>query len=296
MQISVVKPDESNIQKLQEIISYVYRAYGVQSVEAYIVKDDGELGFVFYGDEMNMYVNNKKDGLEFTAFQLDEDERLTYVGNTEYRIFFEPNGSMQVVDAEGREMYIFVNKLIEGLEADFNSYLCFRQYSQEHDTAVELQYAQNLCLDKKDTSVYVKEVENVFIDPRWTTRGGNKPGIVTGGKKYFCRVDCRAIDIVDGSTEEHSAYLPIRYISNSGGYYTMGHLATKYNYDEIAEMIKNIGLLPQIPHKLVEIYREVEPGFRKLQWIVRETCDIRNQAENDKGIVLQIKLDEIDKN
>ena len=100
MQISVVKPDESNIQKLQEIISYVYRAYGVQSVEAYIVKDDGELGFVFYGDEMNMYVNNKKDGLEFTAFQLDEDERLTYVGNTEYRIFFEPNGSMQVVAAK----------------------------------------------------------------------------------------------------------------------------------------------------------------------------------------------------
>ena len=50
MQISVVKPDENNIQKLKEIISYVFSAYGVQSVEAYIVKDDGELGFLFLAD------------------------------------------------------------------------------------------------------------------------------------------------------------------------------------------------------------------------------------------------------
>ena len=89
MQISVVKPDGENIQKFKEIMQYVYNAYGVQSVEAYIIKEDGELGFLFYGSEMNMYVNNKKSGIEFIAFQLDENGNMVYYGDQEFRIKFD---------------------------------------------------------------------------------------------------------------------------------------------------------------------------------------------------------------
>ena len=36
--------------------------------------------------------------------------------------------------------------------------------------------------------------------------------------------------------------------------------------------------------------------LRKLQWIIRDTMEERMKDENEKGIVLQLKLDEDDKN
>ena len=294
MQIRVVKPNDENIQKLKDVMQYVYNAYGVEAVEAYIINEDGETGFLFYGSEMNMYLNNKKDGIEFVAFRLDENGNLIYYGDKEIRISFEEDGLL-AWDPEGRESYLFVSRLLEGLEADFNSYLCYRQYNKDTDTTCELQYAQNLDLEKHDTTVYTKEVENVFIDPRWTTKGGCKVGLVTGGKKYFSRVDCRAIDIIDGSVDEHSAYLPIRYVGSNGGYYTLGHLSKRYSYDELAELISSLGFLPYVPSRLINIYKGQDVGLRKLQWIIRETMDERSKENNEKGMVFQLKLDD-DKN
>lgn len=295
MQISVIKPDGENIQKFKDIMQYVYSAYGVQSVEAYIIKEDGELGFLFYGSEMNMYVNNKKSGIEFIAFQLDENGNMIYYGDQEYRIKFDGTG-LVAWDAKGNESYLCVSRLLEGLEADFNSYLCYRQYNQDTDTSCELQYAQSLNLDKHDTSIYTREVENIFIDPRWTTKGGCKPGLVTGGKKYFARVDCRGIDIFDGEVDEHSAYLPIRYVGNNGGYYTLGHLSKRYSFDEIKDLLNELGFISYVPERLLEIYKGTDPMLRKLQWIIRDTMEERMKDENEKGIVLQLKLDEDDKN
>ena len=36
--------------------------------------------------------------------------------------------------------------------------------------------------------------------------------------------------------------------------------------------------------------------LRKLQWIIRDTTEERMKDNNEKGIVLQLKLDEDDKN
>ena len=36
--------------------------------------------------------------------------------------------------------------------------------------------------------------------------------------------------------------------------------------------------------------------LRKLQWIIRDTTEERMKDKNEKGIVLQLKLDEEDKN
>ena len=295
MQISVLKPDDENLKKLKDIMQYVYNAYGVQSVEAYIVKEDGEIGFLFYGDERNMYVNNKKEGIEFIAFQLDANGNMSYYGDQEYRIKFDGTG-FSAWDAKGNESYLFVSELIDGVEADFNSYLCYRQYNNETDTACELQYAQNLALDRNDTFVYTKEVENIFIDPRWTKKGGCKPGFVSGGKKYFCRVTCNAIDIMDGSVDEHSAYLPIRYVGDNGCYYTLGQLSRKYSYDEIKELISDLGFKSYVPDRLVEIYKGTDVKLRKLQWIISDTMDERAKDKDEKKIVLQLKLNDDDKN
>ena len=45
MQISVLKPNDENVKRLQGVIDYVYRAYDMNAVECYIVKDDGEIKF-----------------------------------------------------------------------------------------------------------------------------------------------------------------------------------------------------------------------------------------------------------
>ena len=44
MQISVVKPTEDIINKLQDVMDIVYQVYGIELVNAYAVKDDGEFG------------------------------------------------------------------------------------------------------------------------------------------------------------------------------------------------------------------------------------------------------------
>lgn len=298
MQISVIKPDEDNIQKLKDVISYVYQVYGVQTIEAYIIKDDGEIGFVFYGDDMNMYISNKESGLEFKAFHLDEEGKLKYYGVGDYRIFFNGD-TMDVLDRDNKQMSLYVTRLSEGLEdaTSFNSYLNFWQYDSNSDVSCSIQYAQKLKLDgNKETNVYTNEVENVFIDPRYSVKGGITKGLVANGKKYYSRVTCTAIDISDFETEESSKYLPIRYISQGNRYYTLGSLSAKYDYSEIADVIKSYGFRSDIPGLLLDIYRETDSDFRKLLWIIREVESERIKKENDKGMVFKIDLNDTDKN
>lgn len=298
MQISVLKPDDESIQKLQEVINYVYEVYKLENVEAYIVLDDGELGFVFYGENMNMYINNKKTGLEFSAFNLDENGELTYYGVDNYRIYFS-DGGMDVLDKDNKQLSLYISRLSEGLEgaASFNGYFNFWQYDPKTDVSCSIQYAQNLREDiKKDISVSINDAENVFIDPRYSTKGGITKGFVGGGKKYFSRFTCETFDIGDFSVEESNKYLPIRYISSSNRYYTLGSFATKYDFSEIAKIIDSYGFLTEVPGKLIDIYKENDIGFRKLRWIINEVEKERNKEVNEKGMVFQIQLNEKDKN
>lgn len=298
MQISVIKPNENVINKLQEVMDIVYQVYGVELVNAYAVMDDGELGFVFYGNEINMYVNRRQSGLAFFAFQLDDEGKMKYYGVDDYRIFFNGN-IMDVLDKENKQMSLYVTGLSEGLgeRVAFNSYLNFWQYNPKNDVACDIQYAQKLKLDgKKETSVYVDEVENVFIDPRYSVKGGISKGIVSNGKKYFSRVTCEEFDIADFSTEESSKYLPIRYISQSNKYFTMGTLSSKYDYSEIAKLIETYGVLSSIPSKLLDIYRETDIDFRKVQWIIREVDAEMKKENNEKGMVFKLVPDEEETN
>lgn len=298
MQISVIKPDEKVINKLQEVMDIAYQVYGVELVNAYTVMDDGELGFVFYGNEMNMYVNRRKSGLAFFAFLLDEEGKLKYYGVDDYRIFFNKD-SMDVLDKQGRQLSLYVSKLSEGLESmvSYNSHLNFWQYNPENDTSCMMQYAQNLRFNgSKETSVYTDEVENVFIDPRYSVKGGVTKGIVSNGKKYYSRVTCETIDISDFSSEESSKYLQIRYISPENKYYSFGSLATKYEWDEIAKLVESYGMITEVPSKILDIYRETDIDFRKVQWIIREVESEKKKETNDKGMVFKLVPDEEDIN
>ena len=293
MQISVVKPTENIINKLQDVMDIVYQVYGVELINAYAVKDDGEFGFVFYGEQMNMYVNKRKEGLVFFAFQLDEQGKLKYYGVDNYRIYFN-NGTMDVLDINNRQISLYVSKLAEGLETEssYNSFLNFWQYNPENDTSCDIQYAQKLKLTgEKETNVYVNEVENVFIDPRYSIKGGVTKGLVSNGKKYYCRVTCETIDIGDFSTEESSKYLPIKYISAGNRYYTGGHFASKFDYKQITEVIESYGMLSEIPSKLLDIYTESDIDFRKLLWIIREVKEEKKKEVNDKGMVFKLVPD-----
>ena len=298
MQISVVKPTEDVVNHLQSVMDVVYQVYGVELVNAYAVKDDGEIGFVFYGPEMNMYVNKRKEGLVFFAFTLDEEGKIKYYGVDNYRIIFNKN-SMDVADSKDNQISLYISTLSDGLGEDvaFNSYLNFWQYKKDTDTACNIQYAQSLKLNgEKETRVNVGEPENVFIDPNYSVKGSLGKGFIPAGKKYFSRVTCETIDIGDFSTEESSKYLPIKYISSSNRYYTLGMLSTKYDYGQIGDIVKSYGMSFEIPRKLLDIYTESDIDFRKLQWIIREVEEEKKKEVNDKGMVFKLVPDDEDKN
>lgn len=298
MQISVVKPNQEIVDKLSDVMDIVYDVYGVQLLNSYAVMDDGELGFVFLGEEMNIYVNRRKEGLAFFAFLLDEEGKITYYGVDDYRIMFSQN-SMDVVDKNNKQYSLYMTGLSEGLESEttFSSYLNFWQYNPDNDTACDIQYAQKIKhTGKRETNVYVDEVENVFIDPRYSVKGGINKGLVSNGKKYYSRVTCETIDIGDMSTEESSKYLPIKYISPSNRYYTLGMLSSKYDYSDIAKVIESYGMVSSIPRKLLDIYCEADFDFRKVQWIVREVLEERKKETDEKGMVFKLVPDEEDKN
>lgn len=299
MQISILKPDKDNIQRIQGVIDYVYRAYQLSEVEAYIVKEDGEIGFVFYGtnvngEEMNLYINNKENGLEFTAFTLDENGKFNYIGNSEYRYFFNED-EITILDCNnGMQYLVSVVPLVSSFsdKATFNSYLSFRQYNPETDVACEIQYAQILRLDKKDKSVIVKCPENVFIDSEWSKKGPLKPGFVPGSRKYFSKIAVQEYDIASLSIEDSIRYVPIKYITNTGDYLTLGYFSKKYEFEEVEGIIKSHGFMSSIPNKFVNVYNECDVDFRKLSWIVSEVEDERNKNENEKGMVFQLVFDD----
>ena len=299
MQISVLKPDKDNIQRIQGVIDYVYRAYKISEVEAYIIKEDGEIGFVFYGtnvngEEMNLYINNKESGLEFTAFTLDENGNFEYIGNEEYRYFIGEDGITVIDNKTGIQYLISVVPLVSSSadKVSFNSYLSFRQYNPESDVACELQYAQSLNLDKKDTNIYVKNPENIFIDSEWSKKGSLKPGFVPSSRKYFSKISVQEYDISDMSVVDSVRYVPIKYVTKMGDYLTLGYFSKKYEFEEVEDMIKSQGFMSCIPNKFVDIYKECDLDLRKLSWIVSEVEEERQKEENDKGMVFQLVFEE----
>ena len=299
MQISVIKPNEDNIKRIQGVIDYVYRAYKMNEIEAYIIKDDGELGFVFYGtningEEMSLYINNKETGLELTAFAFDEKGQFSYIGNEDYRYFFTEDG-MQIIDSKtGMQYALSIVPLISSVSdrVDYNSYLSFRQYNPETDVACEIQYAQQLNLNENDTNVFIKHPENIFIDSEWSKKGPIKPGFVPTSRKYFSKIAVQEYDISDMSVESSVRYVPIKYITKTGDYLTLGYFAKKYEFDELKEIITEGGFLSAVPSKFVDVFKGLDVDIRKLTWIVNEVEEERNKKENDKGMVFQLVFED----
>lgn len=298
MQISVLKPNDENIKRLQGVIDYVYRAYDVNAVECYIVKDDGEIGFVFYGtntngEEMNLYINDKKEGLEFTAFTLDADGEFSYIGNEKYRLFYRGN-SIDVLDSNGMQYSLSIVPLQSSSSAavDFNSYFSFWQYNPKMDMACEIQYAQTLNRDMKDTNIFIKNPENIFIDSNWSMKGSIKPGFVPSSKAYFSKITVQEYDVSDMSSEISVRYIPIKYITKGGDYLTFGYFSKKYELDEMKEKIENLGFMSSVPSEFVDIYKETSFDIRRLKWIISEVEEERNKEENEKGMVFQLVLEE----
>ena len=96
------------------------------------------------------------------------------------------------------------------------------------DMACEIQYAQTLNRDMKDTNIFIKNPENIFIDSNWSMKGSIKPGFVPSSKAYFSKITVQEYDVSDMSSETSVRYIPIKYITKGGDYLTFGYFSKKY--------------------------------------------------------------------
>ena len=65
---------------------------------------------------------------------------------------------------------------------------------------------------------------------------------------------------------------------------------------KIAKLIETYGVLSSIPSKLLDIYRETDIDFRKVQWIIREVDAEMKKENNEKGMVFKLVPDEEETN